>query len=167
MPDVYGHIGIKVMDDSGEVVSMPLYFKAADTVTLAQVVTAVQDAVETADNIIAAQVMKSVVVFDIALTGSTSPVIGKRIEETALFSVKAVDGFTRNFGVDIPCPQDTVFLESTKKVDFQNAGVQAFIDMLEGTTGSFRYTTASGTPLLEVLNGRQTFRKHRRVANRH
>lgn len=167
MPDYYGHLGLKFIDHSGEVTSMPLYFRVADTTTLAVLIPAAVLAADKVEALTDGELTKVYIAFETDNSEVHPPVAGSRIEKTGLFKALYSDGFNRSFGVDVPCLEDAVLVPGGKRIDFSNAAVENFVTMLTGGQTPMFFTSPSGRNITSVSLGRQTFRKHRRVANRH
>lgn len=160
-----GHIGMRIQDASGEVTSMPLYIHIDDTQTLATIVTAAVAAVDLVGNVIVGQIDKAFLVVDVSGFTVTSPVALSRIENTGLLRCQYPDGSPRHWGLDIPAFNNAKLSTGTKNINMADTNVANLVAEIEG--GGFVYTTPSGNVIDEVLDGRQTFRKHRRIANRH
>lgn len=166
MADVFGHLGLRITDDSQEVTSMPLYFKVADTEELGTLLSALDAVAALVQAVCDGQVLKGFCALTVPLTTTTSPVAGSRIESTGLIRTLTIDGFTRNYGVDIPALKSSTLLAGTKKIDMTNAAIAALTARLLDTELATVFTNPTGNPFDEIPSGRQTFRKHRRQANR-
>lgn len=166
MPNLSGHIGIKIVDDSGEVTSVPLYVTVADTVTLATMHTAITTAVDLVGSLTLGEVIKAYVVWETPGFTASAPVENCRIESTGLFKAVSQNGLTRSYGIDIPAFNFAKLITGQKNINMADLDVVDFVSWLT-TPATFTPVTPSGNPFDEVPSGRQTFRKHRRLANRH
>jgi len=162
MPNLGVVVSVRIADADGEIFSMPLYGHAADTVTLAQVVLAVQAIVEDLDGILDGQVVKLGACIDVTLPVGIKevPATGAEIERTGLLPMVNAS-VPRTWSNDIPAFAYDKFITGTNRIDMTDASVQAYLSNFTVNAGNIVWTDPYGNVLTEVRDGVKTFRKHR------
>lgn len=166
MADLGVIVSVRISDTDGEIFSMPLYGTAADTVTLAQIVTAVAAIVSDLDAVIDGQILKLGACIDVTLPGGlkASPVSGSEIERTALFHLE--NPSNRAFGLDIPAFAYDKFVAGTNLVNMADTDVAALSTNFSVNAGNIVWTDPYGNVITDLLEGVKTFRKHRASTKR-
>lgn len=162
------HWAERMVDSRGEIVSVPFYFIGDDGDTVSAIVTQIQSDILVINALSGLGLQKAFMVLAIDVT-PTAAAAGSMIEQTALMRYSVLDeGFNSHaWAYDIPGPISAIFTPGTKWVDPQNAGVQALNNMFIGDSRPVEYTNPTAQEINAFSYGRMTFRKHRRVANRH
>jgi len=162
MADLPIIVSVRVSDADGEIFSMPLYGKAADTVTLAQIVLAVAAVVTDLDAILDGKIVKLGACLDVALPGGlkTDAVGGAEIERTGLIPMVNAD-VPRTWSNDIPAFAYDKFVSGTNRINMTDSDVQAYLTNFSVNAGNIVWTDPYGNVLTDVKEGVKTFRKHR------
>jgi len=162
MADLGVIVSVRIADSDGEIFSMPLYGTAADTVTLAQIVTAVAAIVTDLDAVLDGKIVKLGACIDVTLPGGlkTDPVAGSEIERTALIRVDNPDS-PRGWSIDLPAFAYDKFNTGTNQVNMADTDVAALASNFSVNAGNIVWTDPYGNVLGDLLSGAKTFRKHR------
>lgn len=163
MADVVIQCSFTLRDELGILATFPFFLKGADTSTLANIATAMQDVATLLDTITGAVIEKANITFHPEVTVGSTPTAGARVEQTALFNwSNTITPYL--FGLDVPG-----FLSSkivNGKIDLTDVDVEAFTDIWEAAIGAFTAVTAGYDPLLALVDAALTFRKHRKQLTR-
>lgn len=162
MANVSGLISFSIKDALGVETSLPLYFEAADTVTLAQIQADAHIAQDNLDSIIDGQIISNEVKLNMSLDTAnikTSPVSTAEVERNALFNYSQAN-YKYKQGFAVPTIADAVI--AFGKVDLSNSAVLTFVNMLINSLTYIKFTSKFLQSLLALLDVVISFRKHRK-----
>lgn len=166
MAIIFGDLGLSIVDYTRERTSVPVYWSAADTVTLAQLITDLA-AVATAVNPLTAgnvqEALARIVVSGYTSTGPSGP---ETIEQVGLLQFRTNGTFPRAYGLAVPAILNTDLLTNSKKLNLANVNIAALTTLLIGGGTHTTYCDSHGHTLLSINKGNMVFRKHRKIASR-
>lgn len=167
MAIVFGEAGFRVVDFTGEVTSIPAYWNASDTVTLAQLNTDLATLGTDIGNVIGGEVTQGLAKVVISGITATSPVAPETIEQMGLLRFLSSDGYERTYSLGIPSMLNAKFLTNSKKINTADTGITALATLLTGGGAHLAFNTSTGKVIASLESGQMVFHKHRRIAARH
>lgn len=168
MPNVNVILSLTVEDDDGEIFAVPLYATAADTATIANIVTAAGAMANLVDDVLDGKIIKVGVRLDLTLPVGLkgSAVAGSEIERTGLYNFSAANT-KYDHGVDFPAMALTTLVSGTNQIDTADAAVVALVGEMTTPSGVLNWSDKYGNDISALKSGRKTFRKHRKSTKLH
>lgn len=160
-------VSLTVEDGDGEIFAVPIYGTAADTATIANIVTAVGTLANLVDDVIDGKIVKVGVRLDLSIPAGLkgSAVAGSEVERTGLYNFTAINT-KYDAALDLPAMALSTLISGTNTIDPANAAVTALVAELVTSSGSIDYADKYGNSISALKSARKTFRKHRRSTSR-
>lgn len=167
MPSVNVILSLTVEDGDGEIFAVPIYGTAADTATIANLITGIGTLANLVDDVIDGKIVRVGLRLDLSLPAGLkgSAVAGSEVERTGLYNFSAINT-KYDAAIDVPAMALSTLVSGSNTIDPANAAVTALVGELVTSSGSIDWTDKYGNSLDALKNARKTFRKHRRSTSR-
>lgn len=168
MADVNVILSLTVEDGDGEIFAVPIYAIAADTATIANIITAAAAMANLVDDVIDGKIVKVGVRLDLTLPVGLkgSAVAGSEVERTGLYNFAAT-GTKYDAAIDLPAMALSTLVSGTNQIDPANTAVAALVSELVTPGGSLSWADKYGNSIDSLKTARKTFRKHRKSTKLH